>query len=117
MPQPKAEAAPSSPPPPPSIREPPVVRIITMGLRNLNNCHPSFQAKALVPFADDRDCPPDFDLLAVAVRKALHLPDCSKVNRCDAGTVIDCRDLFEHLHDLKKAADWGHCGLHPANVV
>ena len=31
--------------------------------------------------------------------------------------VFDCRAFYEHMEALRKQPDWGHCGLHPANVV
>ena len=104
------------------------VMVFSLGLRNLHECHSAAQGMEadLQWYADNRQEPPG-DLLHEAVSRVVEntawrrcralLPDPGELQWRPCGLFIDCRCFWETKDTLKHAADWGHCGVHPCNVV
>jgi len=105
---------PASHPPKEVSRSPFIARIVTLGLRNLDSCHPQMGARGLVQHGENHSSPPLQDV-AEAVRRILELPAGPRLI-CNEQFVFDCREFHEKMQTLRAAVDWGHCGLHPANV-
>ena len=91
---------------------PRMARIVSMVLRNLNDCGPSEAAARLVTHGE-RHSQPDEDDVRSAVMHIMGLANNDEKVRVVA---VDCRPFSEDVRKLKKEADWGHSGLHPKNV-
>ena len=91
---------------------PRMARIVSMGLRNLNDCGRNEAAARLVTHGQ-RHTQPDEDDVRSAVMHILKLEKNDEKVRVVA---VDCRPFSEDLWKLQQGPDWGHSGLHPQNV-
>ena len=92
------------------------VFIISFGLRNLKDCFVGGAVEGLHHYGVTHEVPPP-ELLLHAVRNSFERHAADMTVGWREGLFFDCRSLNESLEVIRAAPDYGHSGLHMANVA
>ena len=95
--------------------------VFTLGVCNVEECH-SYLAGLRTPLAryeSHTSGDPPAGLLVSACRQivAKHAPERMSALMWRNDLVLNCRCFYEELSYVRQQPDWGHCGMHPANVA